>query len=359
MTPRLVPGLPPLTLSPWDRIWFRGVPAHCTDDAQSWGGLGVLPLVGSQGCQLHVSGLAAPAQFTRITRPRPDATTQPLERRERDHPCPHTDVSTTGSAHISCLKFAQTLLPPGPPAAVPQAARLRPCPDPPGLYPWCTTQCMGVVHAKVHTAVQAGAQTCPQPCAPTNTAAFRILVRPVPSSCRLSHPPPARSMTPLGSSEQVLTLPGLPPHLAQVLCWALGLLLPTPRGQRPRLCPRHLHAHVLPTHVCVVCLHRQPCFGAPSFRLINTTLVSICLEGNSTSILTSAKFKAPGDAPSPDLGPLTWPWLRWLPRSPRLPPPAPLCISTLCPDFQTCPGLVAPAPPWAQRPAPSSSRLHY
>lgn len=259
MTPRLVPGLPPLTLSPWDRIWFRGVPVHCTDDAQSWGGLGVLPLVGSQGCQLPVSGRAAPApaQFTRITRPRPDATTQPLERRERDHPCPHTDVSTTGSAHISCLKFAQTLLPPGPPAAVPQATRLRPCPDPPGLYPRCTTQCMGVVHAKVHTAVQAGAQTCPQPCGPTNTAAFRILVRPVPSSCRLSHLPPARSTTPLGSSEQVLTLPVLPPHLAQVLCWALGLLLPTPRGQRPPPVPT-TPARPRAAYTCVCRLSTPP-----------------------------------------------------------------------------------------------------
>lgn len=140
--------------------------------------------------------------------------------------------------------------------------------------------------------------------------------------------PPSRSTSPLGCSGQVLTLPSFPPHLAQVLCWALNLLLLTPWCQRPRLCPQCLHVHVLSTYPRAVCLHLQPRFWAPSFRLINTALVSIRWEGNSISILTSAEFKAPGDTPSPDLGPLTRPRLRWLPHSPRLSPPAPLSCAS-------------------------------
>lgn len=151
----------------------------------SIGGLGVLPPVRNQGRQPRVRCLAGPtpAQFTRIARPWLDATTQPLRRRGQVNPAPTRMFLQRGSAHISRLKFAQTLLPPGPRRC------LQPGPDPPsspsrGSVPT-------VVYTPEPTARHPGwcSQTRPQPSSSANTSAFRILGPPVRSSCRLSHPP--------------------------------------------------------------------------------------------------------------------------------------------------------------------------
>lgn len=77
------------------------------------------------------------------------------------------------------------------------------------------------------------------------------------------------------------------------------------------------------------------------------------MEGNSISILTSTKFKAPGNAPSPDLGPLAWPQPRW-PRSPRLSPPVPLSCAPAPLALTSKPAQDWPLP---YHPGPSAHQL--